>query len=393
MKAFMSKLYWALCVGLYKLATGKWGKTVINNNKVVASAFGGRKYGDNPMYILDALKEIKPDVEIVWISHPKEQLKVPDHVRIVNKHSLRYFYEYATAKVWIDNELIHAYMQKKDEQMFIETWHAGLGFKRIYFDVAGYDESNRSYDRLKRTTDLANYFLSDSDFFTRICREAFRYKGEVLHWGFPRNDIIVNDREGRCAKELKQELGIDDSCKLMLYAPTFRDGNTDIEARYNVDFARLHAALTKRFGGEWKILLRLHPWLQNADMGSLLSCNYVVNVTNYPDVQRLNAACDACMTDYSSTVFDAVLRRIPCFIYANDFDSYKKSRGVYMEINELPFPYADSNALLEERILTFDDENYQRDLAQYFNDKNVVANGDASHRLAALIAAFMTPNH
>ena len=130
MKAFMSKLYWALCVGLYKLATGKWGKTVINNNKVVASAFGGRKYGDNPMYILDALKEIKPDVEIVWISHPKEQLKVPDHVRIVNKHSLRYFYEYATAKVWIDNELIHAYMQKKDEQMFIETWHAGLGFKR-----------------------------------------------------------------------------------------------------------------------------------------------------------------------------------------------------------------------------------------------------------------------
>ena len=64
-----------------------------------------------------------------------------------------------------------------------------------------------------------------------------------------------------------------------------------------------------------------------------------------------------------------------------------------MEINELPFPYADSNALLEERILTFDDENYQRDLAQYFNDKNVVANGDASHRLAALIAAFMTPNH
>lgn len=389
-KEIVSPVCWHAAIGLYRLFTGKWKKLEINPNKVIVSVFGGRKYGDNPMFIVKALKEIKPDIEIVWVMHPKEKLRVPDYIRIVKKHSLKLFYEYATSKVWIDNELIHSYMQKKEGQYFLETWHGGMGFKKLYFDVQGYDESNPSYPRLKRTTELADLFLSDSDFFTDICRRAFRYEGKILKRGFPRNDIVINSGDGICAREVREELGIAPNTQILLYVPTFRDGTSDVQDKYNVDFSKLYNALKTRFGGEWKILVRLHPWLQNSPIAqSICNNQYVINATSYPDVQRLNAACDICMTDYSSTVFDALLRKIPCFVYANDIEEYLKKRGVYLDIRSLPFPCATNNQELEDNILTFSMEAYQEKLNDFCKDKGVVINGNSSMEVAEIIKGWM----
>lgn len=391
MKKFLGKLFWHLCVGLYRFGTGRWSKLKIQPNKVIASSFGGRKFGDNPLYIYEALKELCPDVDLVWVRHPKENLTTPPYIRVVDKHSLRYFYEYATAKVWIDNELIHSYMQKSDEQYFIETWHGGIGFKRIYFDVAGYDESNRSYPRLKATTDLADIFLSNSNFFTNVCREGFRYEGEIMLCGFPRNDAIANEEQRKYYEGVvRKALNIADDTSLFLYVPTFRDGTSDVKDRYDVDFPRLLSALKTRFGGKWKILLRLHPWLQNSPISEQL-CRHddVINVTAYPDVQQLNAACHACMTDYSSTVFDALLQRIPCFIYANDFDEYERVRGVYITPEESPFPYSTNNDELERDILEFNWDTYNQALDAFIEDKGLYEPGDASMQVARRIAEWI----
>lgn len=392
MKKFAGKVFWHLCVGLYRLGTGKWGKLKIQPNKVIASSFGGRKFGDNPLYIYEALRQINPDVDLVWVRHPKEHFSTPPYIRTVNKHTLRYFYEYATAKVWIDNELIHSYMQKKDEQYFVETWHGGIGFKRLYFGVKGYDESNRSYPRLKTTTDLADLFLSNCDFFTDICHKGFRYEGEIMQCGFPRNDAIANEElRKRNADFVRKTLGIGEGTSLLLYVPTFRDGTSDVKDRYDIDFSRLLSALRKRFGGEWRILLRLHPWLQNSPISEqLCSNNDIINVTSYPDVQQLNAVCNACMTDYSSTVFDALLQRIPCFIYANDFDEYERVRGVYFTPEESPFPYSTNNDELERDVLEFDWESYNKALDTFIRDKGLCEPGDASMQVAQRIAAWLS---
>ena len=69
MKKFLGKLFWHLCVGLYRFGTGRWNKLKIQPNKVIASSFGGRKFGDNPLYIYEALKELCPDVDLVWVLH------------------------------------------------------------------------------------------------------------------------------------------------------------------------------------------------------------------------------------------------------------------------------------------------------------------------------------
>ena len=70
-------------------------------------------------------------------------------------------------------------------------------------------------------------------------------------------------------------------------------------------------------------------------------------------------ATDVMISDYSSCIFDAALRRIPCFTYATDFEQYKnEERGVYYEMEELPFPYATNNDELEQNIKVFNEKNY-----------------------------------
>ena len=44
--------------------------------------------------------------------------------------------------------------------------------------------------------------------------------------------------------------------KIVLYAPTFRQGNTKADF---MDFAKLKSALNEKFNKEWIIFLRLHP--------------------------------------------------------------------------------------------------------------------------------------
>ena len=37
-------------------------------NKVVASTMRGRKFSDNPRFIIEALHQMRPDLDIVWFS-------------------------------------------------------------------------------------------------------------------------------------------------------------------------------------------------------------------------------------------------------------------------------------------------------------------------------------
>ena len=43
----------------------------------------------------------------------------------------------------------------------------------------------------------------------------------------------------------------------------------------------------------------------------------VTDVTEYNNMQGLICAADIVISDYSSCIFDAALKRIPCFIYQN----------------------------------------------------------------------------
>ena len=159
---------------------------------------------------------------------------------------------------------------------------------------------------------------------------------------------------------------------------------------YDLDMLRLKQALAERFGGEWTMLIRFHPKLRHYAKGCLEAQPEVMDVTDYPDMQQLLMATDVMVSDYSSCVFDAALRRIPCFTYATDFEAYKyEERGVYYEMEELPFPYAKNNDEMEQNVKAFDMEEYLKKWDAFAVRMGLNETGHAAKDIAQKMADFL----
>lgn len=352
-------------------------------NKIVATTFKGKKYGDNPQYILEALYSIDPQIDFVWLKDQTCAYELPRWLRAVSyKMTIRTIYEMATAKVWIDTHRLRSYIRKRKKQVFIETWHGGLGIKKIENDVTEFKMMSWLTDEIVTTNKLANVFISQSEHLSSIYRNAFGYQGVIWKCGYPKNDIIINGIEKNCKERIRNLYQLYDK-KLFLYAPSFRDyfGQKIDESIYKVDYAKLQEALEKRFGGNWAILVRWHP-LYALEISQVYYFENVIDVTSYPDMQELIILADAMMSDYSSCLFDGALRNIPCFTFATDFDAFKKERGVYFEMEDLPFPYAKDNDELMSNIEKYNHEIYLKRWEEFKKRTGLVETGHASKDIA-----------
>lgn len=366
----------------------------IRKNKVVACVSAGRRYDDNQKYIMEELHKLRPDADIVWIINPRYPYDLPGWMRPVRWRSLRQLYEYATAKVWTNNCMEPDYFVKRKNQLYVETWHGGLGIKRVAGDVAGDMAADRVKTHpLKNASDMANVFISNSDHLSAIYRRGFRFHGPIWKCGYPKNDMLVLNQpeEGERAR---RELGIPADHKLLLYAPTWRirfreERHIDMSV-YDLDMSHLRSVLTEKFGGEWTVAIRFHTILRPFAKDYQREHPDVLNVTDYQDMQRLLMATDVMVSDYSSCIFDAALRRIPCFTYATDFDQYKyEERGVYYDMEELPFPYAHNNDEMERNVCEFNLECYLQRWDAFAERMGLNETGHAARDIAEKINDYM----
>ena len=366
----------------------------IKKNKVLACVSAGSRYDDNQKYIMEELHKLIPDLDIVWVKNPKFEYELPEWTRPVKWQSWRCVYEYVTAKIWNSNVIVPDYFVKRKGQLYVETWHGGLGIKKVDGDVIGEYAAEINKKRLLRNvSEMADVFISNSDHLSIIYRRAFKFHGPIWKCGYPKNDILVrNDPED--GERTRKELGIPKTHKVLFYAPTWRlrfekEQHVDMKV-YDLDMLRLKQALAERFGGEWTMLIRFHPKLRHYAKGCLEAQPEVMDVTDYPDMQQLLMATDVMVSDYSSCVFDAALRRIPCFTYATDFEAYKyEERGVYYEMEELPFPYAKNNDEMEQNVKAFDMEEYLKKWDAFAVRMGLNETGHAAKDIAQKMADFL----
>ena len=366
----------------------------IKKNKVLACVSGGRRYDDNQKFIMEELHKIIPDLDVVWVKDPRYEYELPSWMRPVKWRSFRWLYEYATAKIWTNNCTEPDYFVKRKGQLYIETWHGGLGIKKVAGDIIGDYAANRAKTWFfKNASDMADVFISNSDHLSIIYRRAFKFHGPIWKCGYPKNDLLVNNNP-EFGRKARKELGIPEGNKVLFYAPTWRlrfKDNRHIDMNvYDIDMQRLKQTLTEKYGGEWTMLLRFHPSLRLYAKGYQEAHPEVMEVTDYQDMQSLLMATDVMISDYSSCIFDAALRRIPCFTYATDFDQYKfEERGVYYEMEELPFPYAKNNDELEQNVKAFDMEDYLKKWDAFTVRMGLNETGHAAKDIAEKMADFI----
>lgn len=354
-------------------------------NKIVATTMRGRKYADNPKFIIEKIHSLYPEIDLVWLVGRNCNYELPSYVRPISYHNLiTKVFELSTAKIWINSHRIEKYHRKRKGQFFIETWHGGLAVKKIELDVPRVKQSKWELEELKTLSKLADVCISNSDNLSSLYRQALGYKGVIFKCGYPRNDVFFADNT-KVIENVKTHFGLSGK-KFCLYAPTFRDsfeqkGLFDLSL-FDIDVPRIKKILEKRFGGEWEVLIKWHPILTLYIKKHHINIPEVIDATDYQNMQELLLATDVVISDYSSCLFDAALREIPCFTYAKDFDKYKEDRGVYFEMDELPFPYARNNEELISNILMYNHDDYIERWKQFVKRTGLHETGHATEDIA-----------
>ena len=245
--------------------------------------------------------------------------------------------------------------------------------KKIEFDVE--KQLGRYYIKnMIHDNEMIDLFISNSDYFSDKLINSFKYTGDILKCGEPKEDILLlKHREINYSFRKKYQYH---EKKIILYAPTFRmnyDNNP-----YDIDFEHLYNSLDKK--ETYVIFIRLHPNVKDKKI-KIVYNDHIIDMSLYPDMQELLAAADILITDYSSVMFESMMIDKRVILYASDIDAYKDDRGFYFNLKELPFPLTcNSSELIEElKNNNFDKNRYSKlkkeiGLYEEFNSSETIAN-------------------
>ena len=364
-------------------------KEEIRSKKIVF--FNQGNYGGHGKYITEQLLKRREDLEIVWLVD-RFLTEVPEGIRLVTVSNIRnYLYEMETAKIWVFDYWVPNYIIKRPGQIYVQVKHwSSVTLKTFGMDSALFQNVERFIDASIYNGKIMDYLMVGSKFDEETCRKGFLFQGEVRKVGSPRTDILFSP--GKVQSKIFERYGIAQNSSLCLYAPTFREKGPEAMSwtgNLNLDYAGLKAALEQRFGGEWLIVLRLHPHIAH-ESKNVETPSWVVNMTDYPDSQELVAASEVLITDYSSIMFEPAFVKKPVFLFATDKKEYiNGERELLIDYDRLPFPIAESNEELMLRIQDFNRQEYEENVTKFLEKYDVHEDGHASERAAEFISGLI----
>ncbi|QFG21886.1 bifunctional glycosyltransferase/CDP-glycerol:glycerophosphate glycerophosphotransferase [Actinomadura sp. WMMB 499] len=303
----------------------------------VFDGYAGTAYSCNPRAIFEELTRRKPETECVWVSRDG-QFTVDGEARIVQYGSREHYRLLARARYIVTNYGVPRWFTKRPGQTYLQTWH-GTPFKRLAYDLAEMPhQRTEKHDWMEHEVPHWDFLLSPSPYATQIMRRAFRYGGEILETGFPRNDILSSPDVDALGTHVRKELGIPEGKKVVLYAPTWRDDQSHTPGRRGFRMELDVETMRRVLGDDHVLLVRMHHLVTDRHLPP--SDDFVMDVSGYPDITDLYMAADVLVTDYSSAAFDFAVLGRPMVFYAHDLERYRDHvRGCYLDLEaEAPGP-------------------------------------------------------
>ncbi|MFD0800344.1 CDP-glycerol glycerophosphotransferase family protein, partial [Streptomonospora algeriensis] len=301
---------------------------------VLFDSYTGRQFSDSPHSIYAELRSREG-----WADHPMSwlvkdgQVNLPDDLAPV-RHNGRDFYEsLARSSYLVTNSRQPAWFTRRPGQVVVQTWHGSM-LKRIGFDIENIRGKSRDYhEKLAWETRQWDYLVSPSPWATPILRRAFRFEGEILETGYPRNDIFFSPERAAIAERTRQRLGLPEGKKVVLYAPTWRDDKYYTRGKHKLDLHLDLRRMYEKLGDDHVLLVRRHPRV--VDSVPIVGRDFVYDVSLYPEIMELFLITDVLVTDYSSMMFDFANTGRPMLFFTYDIESYRDNlRGFYFDFEE-----------------------------------------------------------
>lgn len=373
----------------YKLAYfHRYLKQPVKENVILFETFMAKNYSDSPKYIYEYIAQNHPEYECVWAIN--DGAKIPYGAKTVKRFSFQYAYYLAVSKYLVFNVRPPLWYRKREEQVFLETWH-GTPLKRLVFDQEEVTSASPKYkQQFYRQRKDWDFLVSANPFSTKTFRSCFLYEGEMLEYGYPRNDILYWLNKDEIAQQLKEKLGIPKDKKTILYAPTWRDDQHYGSGQYKFELALDLKLMKERLQDDYVVLLRTHHYISDhIDVSGL--GDFVINLSSYDDISEIYLISDICITDYSSVFFDYANLKRPILFYTYDFDKYKNQlRGFYIDMNtEVPGPLLYTSEQVVQAIEDIDEitEEYKERYDQFYDRFCCYDDGHASEHVAETMLA------
>jgi len=297
--------------------------------KVVYFTFRGL-FADNPRAVYEALLDRGPAaLTHTWLCTPRTQSSFPRGVDTVLYGTPEAAAVLATADVVIANDCMSMEWEKRPGATYLQTWH-GTPLKLIGFDNPRWRD-NPGFSRVSRDYRKWDYLVTQNAFSSEVFRRAFRFEGEILEEGYPRNDLLLRPDAGEIRERVRARLGLDRDVKVVLYAPTWRDNLVDEHGRSGFSIQLDLDGMLEALGPDYAVLVRMH---HQVDLRRAPSRG-VVDVSDEPDIRELYLAADMLLTDYSSAMFDFAVTGKPIYYFVYDLEEYRdETRGFYFELAE-----------------------------------------------------------
>ena len=300
------------------------GLFVRTDEKLVLMNGHGFRYNDSPRAIYEKMAELGmlSEYRVVWALREAEKYDIEGAEKI-EIDTLKYFITALRAKYWISCVNIERALHfKKKKTVYLNTWH-GASLNHVGNAVSKRNDFHYEH---------VNFFCINGEYERDfVIRDFNLLPSSLLASGYPRNDALYGV-DAEAVKKMREQLGIPEGKKVLLYAPTWRD-STDGGASHKlappIDWQRWK----KELGGEFVVLLRTHPYttkLMNVEFD-----DFVINCTDYPRINDLMIASDLLISDYSSTILDYAILEKPIICFGYDYEEYSAKRGFYFDMEEV----------------------------------------------------------
>jgi CDP-glycerol glycerophosphotransferase len=270
-------------------------------------------------------------------------------IRTVRKTSLRGWWATARAQVLVVTHGLGDVNRYGNGGGFVvQLWH-GIPLKRIGLDspattqvpnVPGASLLRRVVALLYRSAARRIRVLPAASHRSRGRLEsAFGLAtGRVVVTGEPRVDVLSAGspewRRATASRRLTSVAGdVSEGTRVILYAPTWRDGAADPAVPSASEWVRVIQVLEEN---DAILLVRSHPLGEGGYAPPLPSRRVrMLGASVLADVTPVLPAVDVLITDYSSLAYDVGLLRMPVVFLAPDASEYARSRGFYGRLEDV----------------------------------------------------------
>jgi CDP-glycerol glycerophosphotransferase (TagB/SpsB family) len=309
----------------------------------------GAGIGDGALALQQHAASVGHDTLWLTTSEREDREAAASGIRFLRKSGLRGWWATARAGVLVVTHGLGDVNRYANGGAFVvQLWH-GIPLKRIGLDSPATTEVPNAPGAPLLRRVIAVLYRAAAQRIRVLPAASHRARGRlesafglggdrVVVTGEPRVDVLSagspDRRRARASERLRQAVGdIPASARMVLYAPTWRDGAPDPAVPSAEEWVQIIRVLEAQ---DAILLVRSHPLGAGGYSPPLPSRRVrALGSSVIADVTPVLAAVDVLITDYSSLAYDVGLLRMPVLFLAPDASEYARTRGFYGRYEEV----------------------------------------------------------